>query len=110
MHTRVHVFTYASTHTHNYTYAHLHIHINTSLFHLHLSFSNLRASHTVTFERTNGIIDDETRNLVDLEDVSHDSVECREDANEDNLEQKANPEKPPLTRLTIRLNAYEFGK
>ena len=51
-------------------------------------------------------IHDEARNLVDLEDVSesehnHDSVEHIEEANEGNLEQRADHEEPLLPDLLL---------
>ena len=51
-------------------------------------------------------IDEEAGDIVDLEDVSEfehtqDSAKCTENGNEDNLEQIANREKPPVPDLLL---------
>ena len=51
-------------------------------------------------------MDEEARDLVDLEDISesehaHDSTKCIEDANEDNVEQIVDPLEPPLLDLLL---------
>ena len=58
------------------------------------------------FERTNGSINEEARDLVDLEDVietehMHGLAEQTINATEDNVEQSIQPEEPTLPDLLI---------